>query len=423
VAREVLAKVNALKGSLIPAGVELTVTRNSGETAKEKSDELLKHLFIATVFVSILIAIFLGLRASLIVFTAIPVTLALTLFVYYFFGYTLNRITLFALIFCIGILVDDPIVGVENIVRHFRLPENRGRPIIDVIAGAVKEVGSPLILATFTVIAAILPMAFVRGLMGPYMRPIPVGASVAMLLSMVVAFVVTPWTAYHILPRGGSEREGAGRGDVFTRWYRLIMDKMIHSARLRWTFIGATLLLLLVMVSFFWFKIVKVKMLPFDNKSEFQVIVDMPEGTTLEKTAQVAQELGQYLSTVPEATDYQTYVGMASPFNFNGLVRHYFLRKGANVADIQVNLLPKEERDAQSHDIARRVRPILTEIARRHGAKIKVAEVPPGPPVLQTLVAEIYGPWALRYFVWVIFVSNIDTLYSYTSILEPKTVG
>ncbi|MFH0812245.1 MAG: efflux RND transporter permease subunit [Pseudomonadota bacterium] len=393
VAEKVLHKVEALKDTLIPSKVNVTVTRNYGETAKEKSNELLKHLFIATISVTILIGLFLGFWASLIVFVAIPTTLALTLFIYYFFGYTLNRVTLFALIFCIGILVDDPIVGVENIIRHLRLPESKGRTIIDVIAEAVHEVGSPLILATFTVIAAILPMAFVRGLMGPYMRPIPVGASVAMLFSMAVAFVITPWTAYHVLERKAlSDRKEGEKENTFTHWYRVIMDKMIHFARWRWTFIGFTTLLLMVMVSFFWFKIVKVKMLPFDNKSEFQVIIDMPEGATLEKTAQVTQELGQYLSTVPEVTDYQTYVGIASPFNFNGLVRHYFLRKGPNVADIQVNLLPKGQRKTQSHDIAKRVRPLLTAIAQKQGARIKVAEVPPGPPVLQTLVAEVYGP-------------------------------
>jgi len=392
-AEKVLEKVGALKGTVIPDGVELTVTRDYGETANEKSNELLDHLFIATVSVTMLIGLFLGFRAALIVFVAIPTTLALTLFIYEFFGYTLNRVTLFALIFCIGVLVDDPIVGVENIIRHFRLPESRKRPIVDVIVEAVHEVGSPLILATFTVIAAILPMAFVRGLMGPYMRPIPVGASVAMLFSMAVSFTITPWTSYHILGRKeSSQTEDGEKEDIFTHWYRLMMDKMIHFARWRWTFIGLTVFLFFVMVSFFALKIVRVKMLPFDNKSEFQVIVDMPEGTTLEKTAQVAQELGQYISSVPEVTDYQTYVGVASPFNFNGLVRHYFLRKGSNVAEIQVNLVPKGKRRAQSHDIAKRARSPLTAIAEKYGARIKVAEVPPGPPVLQTLVAEIYGP-------------------------------
>ncbi len=393
VAEKALHKVEALKKSLIPDGVHVTVTRDYGETAKEKSNELLKHLFIAVVSVTILIGFFLGKRAAVIVFVAIPTTLALTLFLYYFLGYTLNRVTLFALIFCIGILVDDPIVDVENIIRHFRMPDNRGRPVIAIILEAVNEVRSPLILATFTVIAAIIPMGFVRGLMGPYMQPIPVGASLAMLLSMMVAFIITPWTAYHLLEtRDKNDHQGGEKEDTFTHWYRVIMDHMVRVPRWRWTFMGATAGLLLLMVSLFAFKVVKVKMLPFDNKSEFQVIVDMPEGATLEKTAAVVQELAKYLSTVPEVTDYQLYVGVASPVNFNGLVRHYFLRKGSNVADIQVNLLPKSGRDAQSHDIAKRVRPALADIAQRHGARIKVAEVPPGPPVLQTVVAEVYGP-------------------------------
>ncbi len=392
IAEAVLNKVEALKGGLIPQGVNVTVTRDYGETAKDKSNELLKHLFIATISVTILIGLFLGFRASLIVFVAIPTTLAMTLFIYYFFGYTLNRVTLFALIFCIGILVDDPIVGVENIIRHFRLSASKDRSISDVITEAVHEVGSPLILATFTVIAAIIPMAFVSGLMGPYMRPIPVGASVAMIFSMAVSFFITPWTAYHFLKRKEGENHREEKEDFFTHWYRIVMERMIRIPQWRWRFIGGTILLFFIMVSFFVLKIVKVKMLPFDNRSEFQVIVDMPEGSTLEKTAQVTQALGQYFSTVPEVTDYQTYVGIASPMNFNGLVRHYFLRKGPHVADIQVNLVPKDKRKAQSHDIAKRVRPFLADIGSPHGARIKVAEVPPGPPVLQTLVAEIYGP-------------------------------
>jgi multidrug efflux pump subunit AcrB len=393
VAERVLHKVAALKGSLIPSGVEVTVTRDYGETAKDKSNELLKHLALATISVTILIGLFLGARASAIVFVAIPSTLALTLFIYYFLGYTLNRVTLFALIFCIGILVDDPIVDVENIIRHLRLPENRGRSVSDVIVGAVNEVRSPLVLATFTVIAAILPMAFVRGLMGPYMRPIPVGASMAMLFSMAVAFAITPWTACRILRREESSRHAGGeKEDILTRWYRVIMGKMVRLPRWRWTFMGGTAIVLLTVVSLFFLKVVTVKMLPFDNKSEFQVIVDMPEGSSLEKTAQVTRELGAYLSGVAEVTDYQLYVGTAAPFNFNGLVRHYFLRKGANVADIQVNLVAKGKRKAQSHEIAKRVRPDLVAIAQRNGARIKVAEVPPGPPVLQTLVAEVYGP-------------------------------
>ncbi len=390
VADRVLAKVAALRGTLVPDEVRITITRNYGETATEKSNELLFHMLIAVLSVSALIGLTLGLRESGIVAIAIPVTLALTLAVFYLSGYTLNRVTLFALIFSIGILVDDAIVVVENIIRHYRLPENRGRPIREVIARAVDEVGNPTILATLTVIAAILPMAFVRGLMGPYMRPIPVGASAAMLFSLLVAFIVTPWASLRLLPR--EIRATAHEEGWTTRLYRRAMTPLIHDRQWRTGFLLGVFLLLLASCALLPLKVVRVKMLPFDNKSEFQVIIDMPEGTTLEHTARVAREIGEYLRTVPEVTDLQMYIGTAAPHNFNGLVRHYFLRRGPNVADIQVNLMPKGERQAQSHDIARRVRPPIQEIAARYGARVKIAEVPPGPPVLQTLVAEIYGP-------------------------------
>ena len=393
IAEEILEKVESLRGYLLPPDLNVTVTRNYGETAKEKSDELLKHLLIATLSVTLLIALALGWRESGVVLLAVPVTLALTLAIFYFYGYTLNRVTLFALIFSIGILVDDAIVVVENIVRHFRLPENRGRSLTEVAVEAVDEVGNPTILATFAVIAAILPMAFVRGLMGPYMQPISVGASAAMLFSLVVAFVVSPWAALRLLRHYAQRPETAHETEGWTtRFYRRLMGPLIKHSRKRWLFLGGMVLLLLAAVAFVPLKWVQVKMLPFDNKSEFQVIIDMPEGTTLEETARVAQALGRYLSDQPEVTNYQIYAGTSGPYNFNGLVRHYFLRRGPNVGDIQVNLLPRHERDAQSHDIAKRVRPSLQEIARRYGANIKVAEVPPGPPVLQTLVAEIYGP-------------------------------
>ncbi|MBI4522265.1 MAG: efflux RND transporter permease subunit [Deltaproteobacteria bacterium] len=391
VAERILARVEELKGKMIPGDVHITVTRNYGETAREKSNELLEHLLLATVSVTVLIALFLGMRASVVVLTAVPVTLILTLFIYFIYGYTLNRVTLFALIFSIGILVDDPIVDVENIVRHFRMPGNKGRSRVDVTIEAVNEVRSPLILATFTVIAAILPMAFVRGLMGPYMRPIPVGASTAMLLSMGVAFVITPWAALRLLGRRDEKERGEKEGRL-TRFYRRMMRHLIYHPTWRTVFLFGVAVLLFGAIILLYVKLVTVKMLPFDNKSEFQVIIDMPEGSTLEETARVAKEIGTYLGTVSEVTDYQLYAGAASPYNFNGLVRHYFLRRGPNVADIQVNLLPKGERKAQSHDIAKRVRPRIHEIAARFGARVKVAEAPPGPPVLQTLVAEIYGP-------------------------------
>jgi multidrug efflux pump subunit AcrB len=400
VARQVLKKVDTLKGYIIPADVSVTVTRNYGVTAEDKSNELLWHMLLAVVSVSFLILIVLGWRESLIVLLAIPATLALTLLVFYLYGFTLNRITLFALIFSIGILVDDAIVVVENIVRHFHLPESQGRSRAVVAIEAVGEVGNPTILATFAVIAAVLPMAFVGGLMGPYMRPIPIGASAAMAFSLAISFIVTPWAAIRILQwrkkiqaadNHTPDHESASE-HFFGRMYRGLMTPLIASAKRRYQFLAALVVLLLVSMALVYVGWVKVKMLPFDNKSEFQIILNMPEGSSLERTAQAAREIAATVRTEPEVTDYEVYAGVASPFNFNGLVRHYFMRRGANVADVQINLVPKNERTAQSHDIAKRIRPRVAAIAAKFGARVAVAEVPPGPPVLQTLVAEIYGP-------------------------------
>jgi multidrug efflux pump subunit AcrB len=391
VAGNVLKRIEPLKGSVIPSDVKVDITRNYGETAAEKSNELLFHMLIAVVSVSVLIAITLGFRESLIVFIAIPVTLALTLAVFYLYGYTLNRITLFALIFSIGILVDDAIVVVENIVRHWRMPANRERPSFDVAIEAVDEVGNPTILATLTVVAAILPMAFVGGLMGPYMRPIPIGASAAIVFSLLVAFMVTPWAAVRIL-KPSHDAAYNEQENRLTRLYRLVMGSILHRPALRWGFLSGVVFLLLGSMSLVYFQFVKVKMLPFDNKSEFQVIVNTPNGTTLEETARATDALGRAALEQPEVVNLQTYVGTASPYNFNGLVRHYYLRRGSNVADLQINLLPKEQRKLQSHEIAKQVRQRLIPVANRYGARIQVAEVPPGPPVLQTLVAEVYGP-------------------------------
>jgi multidrug efflux pump subunit AcrB len=394
IADNVLKRIEDARGTIIPDNIHMTITRHYGETAKEKSDELLFHMMIAIVSVTILIWFALGHRESGVVALAIPVTLALTLSIFYLYGYTLNRITLFALIFSIGILVDDAIVVVENVVRHFRIPENCDRPRITVAIEAVDEVGNPTILATLTVIAAILPMAFVGGLMGPYMRPIPVGASAAMVFSLLVAFIVTPWASLRLLRQNETcaADEGHEKEDWSTRLYRRVMSPLIESPFWRWIFmLGVVGLLLLscAMVGIGW---VRVKMLPFDNKSEFQIIIDMPEEATLEETSAAALEMGDYLKTVNEVVDYEIYVGTSGPFNFNGLVRHYYLRQGPNMADIQVNLAEKKHRKQQSHGIAKRVRPELKKIADRYHARIKVAEVPPGPPVLSTLVAEIYGP-------------------------------
>jgi len=390
VADAVLHRVELQRGRLIPADIEVNVTRQYGETAAEKSNELLWHMLFAVLGVTVLVALTLGLRESAIVFTAIPVTLALTLTVFYLYGYTLNRITLFALIFSIGILVDDAIVVVENISRHWRLPENRGRTLTAVAVDAVDEVGNPTILATLAVIAAILPMAFVGGLMGPYMRPIPVGASAAMVFSLLVAFVVTPWAAIRLLKHDGSEQ--GEKEDRLTHLYRRVMGAILHRTPVRLAFLAGVAILLVASVSLLFVGFVKVKMLPFDNKSEFQVIVDMPSGTTLEETERVTRDLARAILTQPEVVNVQSYTGTTAPYNFNGLVRHYYLRRGPNVADIQVNLLAKGDRRLQSHEIAKQVRQRLSAIAERNGARIKVAEVPPGPPVLETLVAEVYGP-------------------------------
>lgn len=394
----VMAKVERLKGTVIPGNIDVTETRNYGETSAEKSNELLFHMGIAVVSVTILIAIALGKKESLVVLTAIPVTLALTLLVFYLYGYTLNRITLFALIFSIGILVDDAIVVVENIVRHLRMPDSANRGLIKTAINAVDEVGNPTILATFAVIAAILPLAFVGGLMGPYMRPIPVGASAAMVFSLLIAFIVTPWAAVRILKKhdgvassGAGHHEG-GPEDRLTILYRRIMVPLLRSWKVRSLFFVVVAILMSGALYLLANKSVTVKMLPFDNKNEFQVIVDMPKGTSLETTLAVTRELSEHVAKTKEVIDYQIYAGTSSPYNFNGLVRHYFMRNEAYQADIQVNLLPKGERKRQSHDIAKSLRDELSPIAARLGARIKIAEVPPGPPVLQTLVAEVYGP-------------------------------
>jgi multidrug efflux pump subunit AcrB len=394
VAEAVLQRVDETRGRLLPEDVTVTVSRNYGETAEEKAAELMLHLAIATLSVTVLIGLFLGWREAVVVLVAVPVTLGLTLFTYYIFGYTLNRITLFALIFSIGILVDDAIVVVENIYRHLTLgatdPETAALHGVD-------EVGNPTILATFTVIAAILPMAFVSGLMGPYMRPIPIGASAAMLASLAVAFVVTPYLTLRLL-KGHVKTVVASTGTTtgparrsFGRHYSRIMTSLMTGQRRRFVFYAAVLLLLFGSMGLVALRFVSVKMLPFDNKSEFQVILDLPEGAPLERSAALGAEVASYLNTIPEVQGTEVYAGTAAPFNFNGLVRHYFLRRGSNVADVQVTLAPKDERSRQSHEIGVAVRPAIESIARGYQASAKIAEIPPGPPVLSTLVAEVYA--------------------------------
>ena len=392
ISEKILDRVEILKKTLIPTDVHVEVTRNYGETASHKVSELLLHLGVAILAVTILVMLAMGWRGGLVVFFSVPLTFALTLFSYYLLGYTLNRITLFALVFVVGIVVDDSIIIAENMHRHFKM---KRLPFKQAAIYAINEVGNPTILATFTVIAAILPMAFVSGMMGPYMSPMPIGASIAMLLSLFVALTVTPYLGYHLLQEKHENDEKHEQG-LETSWIYKLYNKLerpfLESSKKRRLMLGITVLLLLGSVSMFFTKSVLVKMLPFDNKNEFQVVIDMPEGATLERTSAVAKEIAQYLSTKPEVVDYQSYVGTSAPITFNGLVRHYDLRGGSNMADIQVNLLHKEDRDLQSHDIAKSVRTEIQKIGKKYGANVKVIEVPPGPPVLSTLVAEVYGP-------------------------------
>ena len=392
ISAKIIDKVEHLKKTLIPDDVHVEVTRNYGETASHKVGELLLHLGIAIIAVTILVILAMGWRGGLVVFFSVPLTFALTLFAYYLLGYTLNRITLFALVFVVGIVVDDSIIIAENMHRHFKM---KRLPFKQAAIYAINEVGNPTILATFTVIAAILPMAFVSGMMGPYMSPMPIGASIAMLLSLFVALTVTPYLGYHLLQEK-EEQEHKHEEGMETSYIYKIYNKLerplLESNSKRRILLAVTVVLLFGSVLMFFTKSVVVKMLPFDNKNEFQVVIDMPEGTTLERTTAVTKEIAQYLSTKPEVVNYQNYIGTSAPITFNGLVRHYDMRGGSNMADIQVNLLHKEDRDLQSHDIAKAMRPDIQKIAKKYGANVKIIEVPPGPPVLSTLVAEIYGP-------------------------------
>ncbi len=393
IAHEVKKMIKELKGFMIPKDVHVAVTRDYGETAQEKSNELIEHIIIATIAVVLFIGITLGAKEAIVVSIAVPVTLALTLFASYFFGYTLNRVSLFALIFAIGILVDDAIVVVENIHRHFVINKGKG-DLKEIAAFAVDEVGNPTILATLTVVVALLPMAFVRGMMGPYMRPIPINSSAAMLFSLLVAFIVSPWIAYRLLKNEKDyEQEDGGKKEAkFYRYYKKIIYALLDNWKKALLFIVFIVVLLFGSIYLFIAKKTIVKMLPYDNKGEMQIIIDMPEGTTLENTAMVAREIGDYLRTVPEVTDFEIYAGTAAPFNFNGLVRHYFARRGENVADIQVNFINKHHRKKQSHDLAKEIREPVMKIAKKYNANVKITEIPPGPPVLSTLLAEIYGP-------------------------------
>jgi multidrug efflux pump subunit AcrB len=390
IANNVIDRFEKLRGTFVPEGVNVTVTRNYGETAQAKSEKLIHKLIIETIAVAILIWLALGWREALIVGAAVVITLAVTLFASWAYGFTLNRVSLFALIFSIGILVDDAIVVVENIHRHM---QKGGKQLLAVIPEAVEEVGGPTILATFTVIAALLPMAFVSGLMGPYMSPIPINASMGMLISLAVAYVVTPWMTAKMLGNVDFDHHHDDNSKLhgfFSRIMSPFLDDKVGKKR-RNTLFAVITLLIVLSVSLAVFKLVVLKMLPFDNKSEFQVVLDMPEGTSLEQTSRVLNEMADYLGKVDEVTDYQIYAGTAAPINFNGLVRQYYLREGSNVGDIQVNLTDAHGRDRQSHEISLAVRPPLQEIAKKYNANVKVVEVPPGPPVMSPIVAEVYG--------------------------------
>jgi multidrug efflux pump subunit AcrB len=393
VARRVLQQVELLKGTVVPEGVTVSVTRDYGVTANDKALKLIEKLIFATLSVVALVFFALGRREALIVGAAVLLTLAATLFASWAWGFTLNRVSLFALIFSIGILVDDAIVVVENIHRRSQL--SPGAPLSEIIPQAVDEVGGPTILATFTVIAALLPMAFVSGLMGPYMAPIPINASMGMLISLAIAFSVTPWLAHRLLGhahmQSASQSLDARLHGLFSRVMAPFLDER-RGRRNRWWLIGGVAGLIMLAMSLAVFRLVVLKMLPFDNKSELQVVVDMPVGTPLEQTARVLREMGSYLQRVPEVTDYEAYAGTSSPINFNGLVRQYYLRESAELGDIQVNLVDKHHRDRKSHDIATAVRPELERIGRSFGGDVAVVEVPPGPPVLSPIVAEVYGP-------------------------------
>ncbi|HEY8783376.1 MAG TPA: efflux RND transporter permease subunit [Mucilaginibacter sp.] len=393
---QILKKVELLKKDLLPNDVQLTVTRNYGETASDKVSELLLHLFIAIVVVTVFVMLAMGWRGGLVVFLSVPVTFALTLFAYYFLHYTLNRITLFALVFITGIVVDDSIIIAENMHRHFKMKK---LPPLQAAIYAINEVGNPTILATFTVIAAVLPMAFVSGMMGPYMSPMPIGASIAMLLSLIVALTLTPYLGFIFLRE--KEKKGTGHEESkpllleqsgIYKIYSAFIKPLLETRWKRWTFILSIVLILFASLSMFYTKAVAVKMLPFDNKNEFQVVIDMPEGTTLEKTQAVTKDIADYISRQSLVENYEAYIGTSAPVSFNGLVRHYDLRRADNAADIQVNLVDKKNRSLQSHAIAKQMRAPIQAIAKKYNANVKIVEVPPGPPVLSTLVAEIYGP-------------------------------
>jgi multidrug efflux pump subunit AcrB len=392
VAEQVLALTEQLKGSLIPDDVLLTITRNYGETADHKVNELVMHLSIAILTIIVLLALTLGLKESLIVSLAVPMTFAITLLCDLIFGYTINRVTLFALILSLGLLVDDPIVDVENIHRHYKM---RKEPPLQALLSAVNEIRPPTILATFAVIMSFVPMFFITGMMGPYMAPMAFNVPIAMLMSLIIAFTVTPWASYKLLKGDYGKDHGADfelKETFGFKIYQSILGPLLSSkAKARW-FLLAVFIAFVASAMMAVTRIVPLKLLPFDNKNELQLVIDMPKGSSLETTDQVASVLGDYLSTVNEISSFQSYIGIASPMDFNGMVRHYYLRQGAHLGDIRIVLADKAHRKQGSHEIALRIRPEIDRIEKQYGANIKIVEMPPGPPVLSTLVAEVYGP-------------------------------
>ncbi|NJC88525.1 MAG: efflux RND transporter permease subunit [Desulfuromonas sp.] len=396
VADQVIHAVDAMRGTIIPADMQVRVTRNYGETANHKVNELVMHLVIAILTVLALVFFALGWREALIVAVSIPIIYSLTLLVNYWFGYTINRVTLFALVLALGLLVDDPIVDVENIFRHFKMKKEPPR---DAVLTAIDEVRPPVILATLAVILSFLPMLFITGMMGPYMRPMAINLPLTMLMSLLVAFTVTPWMTYHVLKGeyGKAEQEFVLEKSRVYQNYRRILEPVLDSRRKAWLLVGGVILLLLGSMALPALNLVPMKMLPFDNKNEFQLVVDLPEGSTLETTDRVVRDLEDYLATVNEVTDFESYVGTASAMDFNGMVRHYYLRQGPHLADLRVNLAPKSRRSMQSHPITLRLRSDLTAIAQKHGAVLKIVETPPGPPVIATVTAEVYAEPGIDY--------------------------
>ncbi len=397
VAKDVIAKLHSLQGDVIPDDIQVRVTRNYGETANHKVNELITHLVIAIVTVLALVLFALGWREALIVAVSIPIIYSLTLLVNYWFGYTINRVTLFALVLALGLLVDDPIVDVENIYRHFKMKKEPPR---EAVLTAVDEVRPPVIVATLAVILSFLPMLFITGMMGPYMRPMAVNLPLTMVMSLLVAFTVTPWMTYHVLKGEygkGEEEDFVLEKTKTYRIYRKLLMPFIKHRGLAWLLMLVVVALFLISVAMPALNLVPLKMLPFDNKNEFQLVIDMPEGVSLEETDAVARDLEDYLATVNEVTDFEAYVGTASAVDFNGMVRHYYMRQGANLADIRVNIVPKGERAEQSHELTLRLRDELTAIAAKHGALLKIVELPPGPPVISTLTAEVYAEDGIDY--------------------------